>query len=476
MNSWITLITFAVFVVTFLWVGALAAKSSSNTETDYLLGNRSFGRFFIGLSTGATVNSGWIMVGAVGMAYKVGISALLMVIPILLGELTFWTLFPDKVNRISVERNSQTIPEFLGSSVKKPQGKRAIAFVVAIITIVFVGAYTVAQFSAAAKILDIFFGVDRNMGILIAAGSILVYCVTGGLRASIWTDVVQAFVVMIVCFGMLPVAVITGGGISEIFSQLNAIDPQLTNLTAGLTNWTLLAYMVGFFVFGFGVNVSNPQGLVRLLAGRSPEEAKQAGWIYLAYEYSTWISMVLFGVVCRVVIPNLEDPEQALPSYAIQNFNPWLIGIVLAGVFSTIASTADSQILVCSSALARDVSPTWYRKMSQKYGVKYEQAMTLVFGIVTTAAAMLISATVFSLVFFSAGALGGSLGPAMLIVLLKKRTYTLALSSTMLVGLSTTIIWRILGYNQILNEMLPGFVLALLVHEGLMRLDGKFKK
>lgn len=161
MNYWITLVTFGIFVAIFLWVGVLAAKVSSNTETDYLLGNRSFGRVFIGLSTGATVNSGWIMVGAVGMAYKIGMSALLMVIPILLGELTFWMLFPDKVNRISVERNSQTVPEFLSSSVRKPQGKRAISLVVAIVTVVFVGAYTVAQFSAAAKTLDIFFGLAR---------------------------------------------------------------------------------------------------------------------------------------------------------------------------------------------------------------------------------------------------------------------------------------------------------------------------
>ncbi|MBO1348048.1 MAG: hypothetical protein EBE86_011915 [Hormoscilla sp. GUM202] len=78
MNSIITIGTFTVFVVIFLWIGALAAKTSKNTETDYLLGNRSFGKFFIGLSVGATANSGWIMVGAVGMAYTTGFSSFLI--------------------------------------------------------------------------------------------------------------------------------------------------------------------------------------------------------------------------------------------------------------------------------------------------------------------------------------------------------------------------------------------------------------
>ncbi len=466
----ITLITFIVFVVIFLWIGALAAKASNNTEADYLVGNRSFGKVFVGLSAGATGNSGWIMVGAVGMAYTTGISSLLMVIPCFLGELVFWTFFPDKVNQLSVEQDSQTIPEFLGATVKKPQGKRIITLIVALITVVFIGAYTSGQFAAAAKTLDVFFGVNPKIGALIAAGSILVYCVTGGLRASIWTDVVQAFVVMFVSFGMLTVAVVAGGGVSEIISKLNEIDPNLTNLTAGFTNWTLLAYMVGFFFFGFGFDISQPQVLVRLLAGRSPEEAKQAKWTYLAYVYSTWIAMILFGIVCRVLIPNINDPEQALPLYAMQHFSPVLVGVVLAGVFSVIASTADSQLLVCSSALARDISPSFHSKMSRKYGLKYEQAATLLVGILAVMGTIFISSTVFSLILFAAGAVAASIGPAMLIVLIKRRTNYLALAATMLVGLITTIIWSVLGYSSILNEIFPGFVVGLLVHEMLIKI------
>ena len=75
--------------------------------------------------------------------------------------------------------------------------------------------------------------------------------------------------------------------------------------------------MVGFFFFGFEFNLSQPQTLVRLLACRSPEETKQARWIYLSYVYFTWIGMLLFGMICRVLIPGIDDPEQALPLYAI---------------------------------------------------------------------------------------------------------------------------------------------------------------
>jgi len=468
MDFYFTIFSFAIFLVIFLWVGVLATKTSSNTESDYLLGNRSFGKNFIGLSFGATANGSWMMIGAVGMAYMIGISALLMVIATFLGELIFWTFFAKKINQISVAQNSQTVPELLGIPFKKAQGQRIVTFIVALITFVFLGAIMAGQFFAASKMLDVFFGLKPSIGIIVAAAIILMYCATGGIRASIWTDVVQAFVVIFVSFGMLIAVVIAGGGVSEIISALNRIDPELTNLTAGFTGWSLSAFLVGFFFFGFGFGMSQPQLLVRLMAGRNPEEVKQAKWIYFAYAYSTWIALVLFGLICRALIPDIDDAEQTLPFYAMQNFHPVLVGIVLAGVFSLIASTVDSLLLVCSSALARDISPTLHHKMSNQYGVKYNQAMTLLVAILAVIAALSISGTVSAVLLFAVGAIASSLGPAVLITLIKRRTHYIALSVTMFVGMITAIIWNVLGYSMIIFEIFPGFVVALLVHELLM--------
>lgn len=465
----ITIFTFSIFLIIFLWIGVFAAKFSTHTEDDYLLGNRSFGKYFIGLSAGATANSGWVMIGAVGMAYSQGISALLLVFGYLLGDLTFWMLFPERINKIALERNTQTISELIGSSVKS-HGQPIITSIVALLTVIFIGAYTAAQFSAAGKTLDVFFGLNPELGALIAVSVILVYCISGGLRASIWTDIVQAFIVIFVSFGLFVVVLIKAGSISNIIFELNQIDPQLTQFTVGFTSWTLLAYIIGFFSFGFGFDMSQPHMLVRLLAGKNPKEAKQARWIYLAYVYFTWILLMLFGVICRVLIPDIDDPEKVLPFFAMNHFNPWLTGVILAGIFSIIASTADSQILVCSSALAKDISPAFYQKMSKKYGVKYQQLITLLVGILTFTATIYLSTTVFTLVLFAVGALASSLGPAMLITLLNRRTHWLVLSLTMLTGLITSITWRYLEFHHIINEILPGFILALLIHELLMRL------
>ncbi len=471
----ITIICFSIFLIIFLGIGAFAAKFSTNTDSDYLLGNRSFGKLFIGLSAGATSNSGWIMTGGVGFGYSMGTYSLLMWLGYLLGDLTFWILFPDKINKISIEQDSQTVPELIGLSLENTREKRIIATIVAILTLIFVGVSIVAQFTAAAKTLNAFFGLQYEWGVIIAAATILVYCVTGGIRASIWTDVVQAFVVMFVSYSVLVIGTIAAGGVSQIIDSLYNIDPQLVDVTLNRAWWTLVAYVCGFFACGLGFNLSQPQFLVRLMAGKNPEEVRQAKWIYLGYVYSTYLAMVLFGIISRVLLTNISDPEQALPLYALENFNPILVGIVLAGIFSIIASTADSQILVCSSAVGRDIAPGFYQKMSQTYGVRYQQFMTLLVGIVSIFGAIFITSTVFELILLAIGALAGSIAPAMLITILNRPTHSTVLSSMMLVGLASAIAWRVIGLNTIINEAVPAIIISLLLHEILMKTCFKSK-
>lgn len=469
MNFPLVIICFSFFLILFLGIGAVAAKFSANTDSDYLLGNRSFGKLFIGLSAGATANSGWIMTGAVGFGYLMGTYSLLAWLGYFLGDLIFWGLFPDKINQLSLQKNSQTVPELMSSTLENPREKKIITTIVALISLVFVGAYTAAQFTAAAKTLNAFFGLKTEWGAVIAGVAILTYCVTGGIRASIWTDVVQAFVVIFVCYGMLATVIVTGGGVSQIMSQLYAIDPQLVDFTLNRGEWTIFGYIVGFLVLGLSFSLSQPQFLVRLMAGRSPQEVKQAKWIYIGFVASTYLSMLLFGIICRVLLPDINDPEQALPAYAVENFNPILVGIVLAGVFSIISSTADSQILVCSSALARDIAPNIYHKMSRKFGVRYQQLMTLLVGIVTIIASFFNPSSIFGLIFFAFGGLAGSIAPAMLINICKIRTHYLAMISMMLVGLASAVLWRIFGLHTIINETVPSIIIALIFHEILMR-------
>jgi Na+/pantothenate symporter len=64
---------------------------------------------------------------------------------------------------------------------------------------------------------------------------------------------------------------------------------------------------------------------------------------------------------------------------------------------------------------------------------------TLLVGILAVIATLTISCTVFSVILFEVGAVASSIGPAMLITLLKRHTHYIALSATMLAGMMTAL-------------------------------------
>jgi hypothetical protein len=55
-------------------------------------------------------------------------------------------------------------------------------------------------------------------------------------------------------------------------------------------------------------------------------------------------------------------------------------------------------------------------------------------------------------------------------LLLASIELTLAMSSMMLVGLASAVLWRVFGLNTIINETVPSIIIALLFHEILIKI------
>ena len=114
--------------------------------------------------------------------------------------------------------------------------------------------------------------------------------------------------------------------------------------------------------------------------------------------------------------------------------------------------------------------------MSARFGVRYQQVVTLVVGTSAALAAIFFSSSVFALIIFAVSMLASSLGPAMFNVILKRPTNSLAIGSCMAVGLVVAVSWRMLGYNVTLNESLPGFLAGLAVHDIVVYLSNRKKQ
>ncbi|HSA34624.1 MAG TPA: sodium/proline symporter, partial [bacterium] len=156
------------------------------------------------------------------------------------------------------------------------------------------------------------------------------------------------------------------------------------------------------------------------------------------------------------------DPEKAMPSLATELLPGWLAGILISGAIAAMMSTADSQLLVISSAIIEDFyRKTLGRQLSDRAMVAFSRLITLSVGIAGILLALYSDKLIFAMVSYAWSGLGSSFGPAILLTLLWKKTSGPGVIAGMLTGTLTTVIWSsIPALDSLITARLVSFVLA----------------
>ncbi|NEP59796.1 MAG: sodium/proline symporter [Symploca sp. SIO2G7] len=459
-QTWIA-ITFITFLLLFIAVGILSSTRTSYTTTDYLLASRSVNPWLTALSAMATGQSGLLFVGQVGFAYEVGISSIWLVIGWAIGDyLAWWWVFKG-LRRLSEATATETVSSFLSQEQKGKKVNRWITVTSALITIAFLVTYAAAQLVAGSKAVHAVFGWNYYMGIIAGAVIVAIYCFSGGIRASIWTDAVQATIMIGSLLLLLVVALIACGGMGELWRALGEIDSSLVALNPPNLKFGIVPFFIGWMVAGFGA-VGQPHITVRAMAIDSPDNLMLARNLKIICGSVTSFSAIGVGLCARVQLPELiesGDPELALPYLSLELLPVVLVGLMLAGLFSATISTADSQILSCSAALTQDLLPA----TANSY--RMAKMGTLTVTTIVLAIALTGSNNVFSLVTFSWSALASSLGPLLVLRVWQKSVSVPVAIAMMIVGIAVAITWNIgLNLSGAIYEVLPGMTASFLVY------------
>jgi sodium/proline symporter len=452
--------SFLFFLALFVAIGAYSATRAKKTADDYLLASRSVGPWMTAFSAVATNNSGFMFIGLIGMTYLEGISAAWIMVGWMGGDWLAWLVVHKKLRERSAAAGVDTIPSFLALD-EKGQRSDMLALIAGLLTVVFLGTYAAAQLSAGSKALHVMFGWPHETGAILGAVVIVLYCFTGGIRASIWTDTVQSVVMMASMLLLSVVALEQLGGFEALWSQLAAIDPRLVQVIPE-KQFGFTPFLLGWFGAGLGV-VGQPHVMVRAMAIRDPEELKKARTIYFGWYWIFSAGCILVGMTCRALldIPSGEnfDQELALPQLALQLLPDVLVGVVLGGLFSATMSTADSQVLSCSASIAHDIFPS---KKSDHYTLS--RGATVGVTALAVVIALYGSRNVFALVTLAWSLLASSLGPLLVLRVLKQRVSPIWGVAMMIGGTASALFWRYgLEFGDAVFDVLPGMLGGFLI-------------
>ncbi len=447
----VVVVSFIFCLLIFLGVGIASAVRRKNTSEDYLLASRSVGPWVVALSAVATNNSGFMFVGLIGLTYTEGLSSLALMGGWVTGDYAAWLMgIPKALRERSEQGGCATIPSFLGHGI---HGGEKVVKVAAVIVLAFLGTYAAAQLTAGSKALHALFGWDLFSGAVLGALIVVAYCFSGGIRASIWTDVVQSVVMFAAMVLLLLVAISDAGGPAAAWASLAEIDPQLVSIVPENAPFGFAMFVLGWLAAGFGV-VGQPHIMVRAMAIDAPENMAAARRVYVVWNVLFSIAAVGVGLTARLLLAETTgfDPELAMPTLSLQLLHPVLVGLVLAGLFAATMSTADSQVLSCSAALTQDLVPRpgashYYNKA----GTVFVTAIVLVLA--------LMGSSVFALVVLAWSSLAASLGPLLVIRCLGRSVTSTIAISMMIGGLLAVLGWKYgLGYGAGLYEALPGML------------------
>ncbi|WP_348534456.1 sodium/proline symporter [Pontiella agarivorans] len=449
---------FLLFLSLFALIGISSVLHSRGTKKDYYLASSSIPPSLVGLSAVATNNSGYMFIGVIGYTYVTGLASIWLMIGWILGDMTAATMVHRRL-RAATERTGEV--SYAGV-LSAWNGSRNVALqrIAGVVTLIFLLAYAGAQLVAGSKALHVLFGWPEWAGAVIGAVLVAVYCFSGGIRASIWTDAAQS-VVMILAMGLLLfVATTSVGGVSGAIQQMGQVEGFLDWFPKGLILPGLLGGLLFAVSWGFaGLSVAGqPHVMVRFMTLDCKTKMMRAKFWYYLWFIVFYAAATAVGMLSRIYLSDTGTfAELALPMMAQELLPPFLVGLILAGVFAATMSTADSVVLSCSSAVTHDLLP---QNIEKTWILKVTTVLITVFAL---GWALLNKQSVFSLVIMAWSGLASAFAPLLIYLCFGGKPGHKTAVFSMLSGLAVALLWRWAGWHNMIYEGMPGILSGLLI-------------
>jgi sodium/proline symporter len=469
-------IIFILYLTFLLGVGVWTFKFNK-TQEDYLLAGRKLGPWVTAFSERASGESAWLLLALPGAAITVGLSESWAVVGIILGIIASWFLIAEKLREETEKYDALTIPQYLHR--KFDDHSNIIRLFSSVIIAFFFLFYVSAQFHASGKVLNSLFELGPVTGISIGAAIIIVYTLMGGFYAVAWTDLLQG-ILMIGTLIIVPIAGYielseSGMTLSDGLAKADSIFHNNNgSFFGGKEKMAAVVATLGGLSWGLGY-LGQPHLVIRYMAIRSSKDVKVARKIAIAWAIPGITGAFLIGLVALLYFgPEYFltiDPEQAMPLLASKLLHPILAGLFISGAVAAMMSTADSQLLVSTSAVTEDFYHQYLgNQLSEKSLVKMSRIMIVVLGLIAYGIAIfseIQGKKIFGVVSYAWSGLGSAFGPALVMTLWWKKTTRQGVISGLIVGFLTTVIWaNIPELKAIVTERLSSFVFAFIAVYG----------
>lgn len=340
-------------------VGVWALRRTKSTR-DFFMAGRDLGIFVTGLAVFSSTLSGFGFVGGPGLVYALGTSSLWMIVCSSIGYCLSFYLLGKRIRLFAELRDTLSLPDAVAARYKSESAR----FFTALAILLGVFGYLGTQILAMATVLqDILRNVEwipnaeLHVCMAISVFVLVFYCVTGGIVASVYTDMVQGAIMIVAAILVFVAALLAvDGGMAGAVTTIMNDDPEAMGPWGALGMMGCLSW---YFLFALG-GAGQPHVVTKLMMNKRIADAKHILPVSLVGYSVSALLWIAIGLAMRALViqgahTELAKPDDAAPQFLQAYTNPLLAGVVFAGLFAAIMSTADGFLNIGAAAVVHDI-------------------------------------------------------------------------------------------------------------------------
>lgn len=462
------LLAFILYLLAMLGVGFnfYMKSKGQGSEKFYFLGGRAMGPWVTAMSAQASDMSAWLLMGLPGSILAFGLGQAWIGIGLCLGTIANWIFVAKRLRKFSRAANdSITVPQYLSN--RFCSDSHALSIISAVVFLVSFTIYVASAFVAGATVFTTLVpSLSTGTAMTIFAIIILVYTFLGGFGAVCWTDFFQG-ILMLIALLLLPIMMALTQNLDT--ATLDTVYTNVNDGTVYAFTKSLFSASAADIISGLGWGLGYfgmPHIIVRFMSIEKPSMVKKSATVAIVWVILSLLAAIVVAYYGRMTVAAelLPDGNQKLVFIALTRkmFPAFIAGVLLSAIIAASMSTADSQLLVASSAFTTDIYKPIIRKdASEKELLNVGRVVVVIVSVIAYFVASSRGSgaqAIMNLVENAWGLFGASFGPAILLSLFWKRfTYRGAVAG-IVVGAAVDAIWLACLASTGIYEIIPGFV------------------
>ncbi len=299
-----------------------------------------------------------------------------------------------------------------------------------------------AQIIGAGVIVHVFTGLPEWVGVVGMGIIVILYCMTGGMKGAMMTDVIQGSLMIATAVVTFIVSIVMGGGFSNINHTLQSMNEAYLTFPGanGYMPWT---YYISNIVLWSFFTMGQPHLFTKFFAMKDHKTMFKAILLGTAGMFFSATLIEWAGVNGIASIQNIEKADQIIPMILQRGMNPFLASIFIAGIVAAGMSTIDGILVTTTGAVTRDI----YQKIINKNAtdeavMSLSKVVTVIIGIVVICFGVFQPGSIFEINLFAFSGMAIFVVPILFGIYWKKATAKGAIASV-IVGIISLLLFTL---------------------------------